>query len=240
MALAGALQCFSQQADAPDATTNPFAGNAAAITAGKALYNQTCEDCHGGDAQGGRGPALANGEFSHGGEDDDLFRTIRTGIPGTQMPSFGALPTDDIWRIITYLHSLNTNSARAHEVVAGDPAAGEVIFWGKGGCGQCHEVNERGGSMGSDLSEIGKNSSEYLKNAIVSPNAPLSGPGEWFRPVALSVKTRDGRVVEGMKQAEDNFSLILRDRDGNLRRFNRDEIVDEHVEAKSLMPDDYE
>ncbi len=238
MALVGALQCFSQQRDAPDTMTNPFAGNLAAIATGRTLYNQTCEGCHGGDAQGGRGPALSNGKFSDGSEDDDLFRTIRTGIPGTQMPSFGALPTDDAWRIIAYLRSLDTDSARAHEAVAGAPATGEAIFWGKG-CGKCHEVNERGGSMASDLSEIGKNSPEYLKNAIVNPNAPLSGLREWFGPVARSVKTRDGQVVLGMKQAEDNFSLILRDRDGNLRRFNRDHIVDEHVESKSLMPDDY-
>jgi PQQ-dependent dehydrogenase (methanol/ethanol family) len=238
IAMTGSPQCFSQPADTPDATKNPFAGNPAAIAAGKALYSQTCEGCHGGDAQGGRGPALANGKFSHGSEDDDLFRTIRAGIPGTQMPAFGALPTDDAWRIITYLRSLNTNSAQAQQVVAGDPAAGEAIFWGKG-CGQCHEVNERGGSMGSDLSEIGKNSSEYLKNAILNPNDPASGRHQWFGPVALSIKTRNGQVVEGMKQAEDNFSLILRDRDGNLRRFTRDEIVDEHVESKSLMPDDY-
>lgn len=237
MLVAGVPLCFSQQAPMPDQVKNPFAGNAAAIAEGKALYNQTCQGCHGGDAQGGRGPALAGGNFSHGSQDQDIFQTIRTGIPGTMMPAFGAIPADDVWKIIAYLRSLNTNSASAGEVVAGNPAAGEAIFWGKGGCAQCHEVNERGGIMGPDLSEVGKNSPDYLKKAIMDPGADVSPRRRWFGPVAMSVTTRDGKTIEGMKKAEDNFSLILVDIHGNLRRFNRDEIADEHV-LPSLMPAD--
>ncbi len=239
MALAGTLPCLAQQPDMPDATRNPFAGNAAAIAAGKALYRQTCEGCHGGDAQGGRGPALANRDFTHGGEEQDIFRTIRAGVPGTQMPSFGALPADDVWKIITYLHSLSSSGPQARQAVPGDPAAGEALFWGKGGCGQCHEVNERGGSMGPDLSAIGRSAPQSLKAAILNPGAAIPMRRRWFGPVAVTVKTRDGKVVQGMKRAEDNFSLILTDADGNLRRFNRDEIVEEHPESKPLMPDDY-
>ncbi len=239
MALAGSLQCLAQHPEMPDTVRNPFAGNAAAVAAGKALYHQTCEGCHGGDAQGGRGPALANRNFSHGGEDEDIFRTIRTGVPGTQMPSFGALPADEVWKIITYLHSLNSSGAQAHQAVPGDPAAGEALFWGKGGCGQCHEVNGRGGLMGPDLSEIGRSAPQFLKATILNPEASIPMRRRWFGPVALTVTTREGKVVEGMKQAEDNFALILTDVDGNLRRFNRDEIVEEHAESKPLMPDDY-
>jgi mono/diheme cytochrome c family protein len=31
-------------------------------------------------------------------------------------------------------------------------SAGEALFFGKAGCGTCHEVNGRGGVMGPDLS----------------------------------------------------------------------------------------
>ena len=89
----------------------PSAGDPAAIAAGRTLYQQTCQACHGGEARGDRGPALDSGNFRHGGEDTDLFRTIRTGVPGTQMPAFPLLPADNVWRIITYLRSLNANSA---------------------------------------------------------------------------------------------------------------------------------
>ena len=90
----------------------------------------------------------------------DLFRTIRTGVPGSQMPAFSLLPADNVWRIITYLRSLNTNHAAADEAVTGNANAGEKTFWGKGGCGRCHEVNARGSAIGPDLSDAGKNSAD--------------------------------------------------------------------------------
>jgi mono/diheme cytochrome c family protein len=86
------------------------------------------QSCHGGEARGDRGSALATGSFRHGDEDDDLFHNIRTDIPGTQMPAFSGLATDDIWRIISYLRSLSGNGAAANEVVPGDVAAGEKTF----------------------------------------------------------------------------------------------------------------
>ncbi len=162
----------AQRADRPDTVKNPFSGDAAAIAAGKVLYEQTCQSCHGGEARGDRGPALATGNFRHGGEDNDLFQTIRTGVPGTQMPAFSALSTDTIWRIIAYIRSLNSTRAAANEVVAGDAVAGEKTFWGKGGCGSCHEVNARGGNVGPDLSAAGTSSASYLRSMILDPNNP--------------------------------------------------------------------
>ncbi len=73
---------------APVAEKNPLAGNASAAEAGKKTYVNSCQICHGGDGGGGRGPALATREFRHGGEDWQLFQTIRDGVPGTQMPGF--------------------------------------------------------------------------------------------------------------------------------------------------------
>ncbi len=141
----GAGLLLAQRTDMPDVQKNPFAGNSAAVASGAALYQQTCQSCHGGEARGDRAPALATGTFRHGGEDSDLFQNIRNGIPGTQMPAFPALSTDNLWRIISYLRSLSGNNAVANESVVGDAAAGEEIFRGKGGCTQCHEVNGRGG-----------------------------------------------------------------------------------------------
>lgn len=240
-----AAACFfvvplcAQQADTPAELKNPFAGNTAAVAAGKTLYGQACEGCHGGNAEGGRGPALASGHFSHGNSDGDIYRTVRAGVPGTAMPSFSFLPNDTVWKIITYLRSLNASAAGGNEVVKGDPAAGKTIFWGKGGCGQCHEVNERGSDVGPDLSETGKNSEQYLRTAILDPNAPVSLMRRFRRPQAVEVTTRSGEHVTGIKRAEDNFTLLLTDLHGKLRRFDRSEITDEHVEGKSLMPDNY-
>jgi len=232
-----AAPLLAQRGELLDAQKNPFAGNDAASAAGAVLYQKTCQSCHGGAAQGDRGPALATGNFRHGSEDSDLFQNIRNGIPATQMPSFSALPTDDIWRIITYLRSLNGNAAAANEVVPGDVAAGEETFWSKGGCGKCHEVNGRGGNLGPDLSAVGTNSADYLHRVILDPNGSASIEVRWFGPNGISVKTRDGEEIRGIKRSEDNFTLIMTDETGKLRRFDKQDLVKEHAEP--LMPDNY-
>ena len=79
-------------AGAPGAGTNPLANNAAAAVEGRALYAKTCQSCHGpaGEGSGDRGPSLTRTRLTHGNGDADLFRAIRSGIPGTQMPPFAA------------------------------------------------------------------------------------------------------------------------------------------------------
>ena len=247
------------QAQAPDAMSNPFASDPAAVSAGKLLYEQTCQSCHGGDARGDRGPALT-GNFKHGSQDSDLFQTIRTGVPGTQMPAFSALPADSVWRIITYLRSLDSTRANTGERVAGNPAAGESIFFGKGNCAQCHEVNGRGGVLAGDLSAIGVNSVEYLHGWILNPGAPglpaatvAAAPGaprQQFRgggggnggqtaPVTETVKTRDGKEVQGVRIADDGFTLLIRDTSGAVRRFDTSNLLEKHEDSKPLMPADY-
>jgi PQQ-dependent dehydrogenase (methanol/ethanol family) len=226
-------------AQAPDSVKNPFAGNAAAVAAGKELYGQTCQGCHGGEARGDRGPALATGNFRHGGEDSDLFQTIRTGVPGTQMPAFSALPTDNVWKIITYLRSLNTNSAGANEVVTGNVAEGEKTFWGKGGCGSCHEVNGHGANVGPDLSAAGTNSVAYLHSVIVNPNDPSLRRRRYFGPSVLTVKTKSGQTIRGITRAEDSYNLLLTDVHGNLHRLDKRDIADQQTEFASLMPANY-
>jgi PQQ-dependent dehydrogenase (methanol/ethanol family) len=230
---------IAQRADTPDAVKNPFASDPAAVAAGRDLYAQTCQSCHGGEARGDRGPALATGNFRHGGEDSDLFQTIRTGVPGTQMPAFPALPTDTIWRIIAYLRSLNANSPTTNEVVAGDAVAGEQTFWGKGGCASCHEVNGRGADVGPDLSAAGTNSASYLRSVILNPNNPQLRRRRFFGPSVVSVKTKSGQQIRGITRAEDSYNLILTDTNGKLYRLDKRDLVEEQIEHESLMPANY-
>ena len=237
----GGAPLRGQGAVAPDTVTNPMAGNQEAIAAGKTLYAQTCANCHGDDARGNRGPSLVSGSFSHGGTDADLFHTVRNGVAGTQMPAFAALPADTIWKIIAYLRSLSGVGESVNEVVPGDTAAGEKIFWGKGGCGACHEVNERGGDVGADLSAAGTSSAATLRGEILNPNAP-PGRGRrrrFFGPESLLVTTRDGRPIRGMRRAEDSYTLIMTGVDGKLYRFDKRDLQAEKATQESLMPTDY-
>jgi mono/diheme cytochrome c family protein len=87
------------------ATTNPFAGNADAVKAGRQIYLSTgCYNCHGIEAKGGGiAPDLTATKL----DAQQMFRTIHDGRPGTLMPSWGKqLSSDEIWKVIAYLQSL--------------------------------------------------------------------------------------------------------------------------------------
>ena len=150
------------------AQDNPFANDHTAADVGKGMFRIYCAPCHGIHAQGGRGPDLSRGVFRSGDKDSDLFRTISTGVPGTEMSGYSSFQTDDnIWRLIAFIRSVNR---RDNTAVAGDPAAGEALFWGKGSCGNCHVVGERGRAIGPDLSRIGRQRSvAYLRESILEP-----------------------------------------------------------------------
>src|SRR5215510_3963217 len=90
------LQVLAQPAPQADVISNPFANDPAAPAAGKAVFESTCAACHGAGAAGSeRAPALNTGTLQHGTADQEIFQTIKSGVPGTLMPSFSALPSDN-------------------------------------------------------------------------------------------------------------------------------------------------
>ena len=110
---AAAISASVLRAQQSDTTRNPLTGNAAAAPAGRRLYDQTCQSCHGPAGQGDRGPALDTGRFAHGGRDGDLFHVIRSGVSGTQMPPFAGLTDEQTWQLVAYLRSLLTATTAA-------------------------------------------------------------------------------------------------------------------------------
>src|SRR2546426_456542 len=131
---------------------NPFQNDPQAVEAGRGAFRIYCSPCHGIRAEGGRGPDLTRGVYLAGETDADLFNVISNGVPGTEMPSFSAgLGEENSWRVVSYIRS---TTRRDVEKVPGDPASGEKLFWGKGGCGGCHRVGTHGGRMGPDLTRI--------------------------------------------------------------------------------------
>jgi alcohol dehydrogenase (cytochrome c) len=221
-----------------DTTRNPLASNPAAVADGQRIYNQTCQTCHGAAGQGDRAPALTTTALAHGNDDGDIFHSIRTGVPGTQMPPFRALSDQQIWQLVTYIRSLQSTApavrdgAAAATPTAGNAAAGEVLFLGKAGCVTCHEVNGRGGITGPDLSGAGRQSAAALRQKIVDPNgAPAAA--------TLVVRTRDGRDIRGVRRNEDTFSVQMVDASGRLHLLDKRTLASFQVENRSLMPADY-
>ncbi len=97
--------------------TTPGPSDPAAVAAGQRLFGQSCETCHGPGGQGDQGPALNTTTFKHGSTTTDLRRTIRNGVPGSQMPPFPKLGDDQIGQIVAYIRSLpaKTGGERLNE-----------------------------------------------------------------------------------------------------------------------------
>src|SRR5262245_38530311 len=86
--------------------------------------------------------------------------------------------------------------------------AGEAVFFGKGNCSSCHEINGRGGIVGPDLSGAGTRTPESLRAKILNPNAAAGGRGGAL-PLVIVVKRPDGREIQGVRRNEDTFSLQI-------------------------------
>src|SRR5436305_15095241 len=94
-------------AGAAPALANPFRGDRQSAAEGERTFGaMNCDGCHGGGAVGWVGPSLRDGRWRYGGADGDIFQSIYYGQPHG-MPAYGGmLPPTAIWKLVTYLQSL--------------------------------------------------------------------------------------------------------------------------------------
>jgi mono/diheme cytochrome c family protein len=94
---------------APEAArerVNPYAGDGAAVAAGRKLYGEHCASCHGADAKGTRrAPSLVSVHL-RGVSPGAVEWVLRNGVMAHGMPSWSGLPAERRWQIVTYLASL--------------------------------------------------------------------------------------------------------------------------------------
>jgi len=149
------------------------------------------------------------------------------------MPAFGgSLQDDERWRLVSYVRSLSSQDTAP---IQGDPAAGEKLFWEKGGCGQCHRVGTRGSALGPNLSRAGRQRSlAYLRESVVSPDADVTSGY-----ATITVVTRDGKKITGVERGFDNLSPQLTDVSGRYYSFQKDNVMSIQREYRSLMPSNY-
>jgi cytochrome c oxidase cbb3-type subunit 3 len=207
---------------------NPYDSPADAAI-GRRYFLGHCAQCHGPEGEGGRGVNLTTGRYRHGSSDRELYRTIRRGVPGSEMPGTG-LSQPELWRIVAYVRRLGT--AGAEEKATGDPQAGQAIYEGKGGCARCHAVNGKGGRLGPELTEIGlRRSLKFLQDSLTDPSAYI---GPEYR--AATVTTRGGEKITGIVLNEDDYSIQLRDMRETLRSFLKSGLKEVKLQKESLMP----
>jgi mono/diheme cytochrome c family protein len=117
---------------------SPYADFTRVAEDGQRIYRSLdCNGCHGGGGGGGMAAPLTNPVWIYGSDDDTLFRLITLGTgslsPGDAfqkqgfvrkgsenvvgpMPPYGDIvkTEDDIWKIIAWIRSKNSERAAAH------------------------------------------------------------------------------------------------------------------------------
>lgn len=205
---------------------NPF-DSREDIQEGDDLFQTHCSFCHGAFGEGGRGADLTTGLYRFGGSDAELFHTIRNGIPGSEMGP-PRVEDDNLWRIVAFVKRLGLAPP---ENAPGDPTAGKAVYE-KTGCASCHIINGKGGILGPDLGDVGRRRGlSFLEESIVKPEADL--PTNYRGTRLLTV---DGQTAAGIQLNEDDYSIQIRDTDGNPRSFLKHELKQVRRDNPSLMP----
>jgi putative heme-binding domain-containing protein len=196
-----------------DPNEDKYIGKKEHIAAGEQLYVIACSGCHGPGGEGGRGPNLVIGPAAQNKKPTQIYSAIKNGVPGGDMPPFN-MPEEQLWQMTAYVRSL---TRPAYEIdVPGDKKAGEALFFGKGGCANCHMIRGRGGYLGPDLSNAGlQNYVLQLQEGVFESNKRIA---EGFDPVRVS--TKSGKKIEGVAKSHTNYTIQVLDCAGTLHRLN--------------------
>jgi cytochrome c oxidase cbb3-type subunit III len=225
-ALFAGATLLAQAKDEP--ARNPFQPTAEIIQEGMAAFRANCAYCHGMDARGMRGPDLTT-VYSTGASEDSLYRTVRRGVPGTEMPPAGVfLQEPDTWKVVMYLRTLNVPPPK--ETPRGDAQNGEKVFRAR--CSGCHRVNGQGGVLGPDLSRVG------VRQTRAALTRQIRGAVEdiksGYEPVTVTLD--GGRTIRGTRKNEDLFSVQIMDTSERLQGIAKSQAKTVTTEKKSLMP----
>lgn len=225
-----ALPLLAQHQEKDKAGKNPAIGNPEAIAAGQKAFLGGCAGCHGATGEGGRGPNLKARVMWHSMEDEGLFNIIKKGTK--EMPAANA-PDDQVWNLVAFVRALTSPAIDAP--APGDTAAGSQVFWGKGGCSNCHRIRGKGGMLGPDLSNVAATkSNDQIREALLDPDAD-GAPG--YRRVTATLK--DGKQLRGVARNWTNYSIQVQDNQGNLHLITSSQLESATIEKGSPMPKDY-
>lgn len=146
------------------------------------------------------------------------------------MPAFSSLSPPQIEDVVSYLRMLQ---GRGNIVkLPGDPVQGEVLFFGKAQCADCHMVNGRGGFLGSDLSFYGADATiDQMRAVILDPEKNLPADKK-----ATTVVTNTGQTITGVLKVNDNFSLSIQTLDGTFHFLKKSDLAKVDLGKHSLMP----
>ena len=118
-----------------DENTVVLATDATALAEGKETFTNICASCHRMDGGGDIGPNLTDQYWKHGGSIQDVFKTVKNGVPNTNMVAWGgALSPEKMQNVSSYVLSLQGTNPPNAKAPEGDlykpdakPAAGDSL-----------------------------------------------------------------------------------------------------------------
>jgi cytochrome c oxidase cbb3-type subunit 3 len=205
--------------------------------AGKPLFDGLCQDCHGVNGTGDEGPALNQ---PLGADDAALHKIIRDGIPERGMPRVRRMTEEEVDVLVSYVKTLGGGGPAK---VAGNAEKGRAVYQ-RLACATCHVVGGQGGVLGPELTKIGqRRAPSYLRQALLDP-AKMRPKGVqgilqngFTEYLPVSVVSKDGSEVRGIRVNEDSFTIQVRDANGKFYSFRKSQVtnVDKQFN-RSMMP----
>jgi cytochrome c oxidase cbb3-type subunit III len=207
--------------------------NHAANTLGRQIFSSNCAGCHGLDGKGTeRAPNIATTVRVQKLSQEELQHIVSEGVPGTGMPSFRGLGANAVAAVAGYVRMMQNKGANAP--LPGDPKRGEILFFGKGECSNCHMASGRGGFIAPDLTSYAQtHAAQQIKSAITNPAE--RGPAKGL----VTAIANNGERYEGVIRNEDNFSLQLQALTGEFYFLSKADLKSIDRSQVSLMPADY-
>ena len=93
------------------AKTNPLAKDKDAVPAGKVLFEEHCEECHGESALGTKKAPSLRAQEVQSAAPGSVFWILTNGVVRKGMPVWSKLPEPQRWQLVTYVQSLGPAEA---------------------------------------------------------------------------------------------------------------------------------